>query len=59
MVGAVEFLRKAQGIKDLKDKEKIGYMIIDYLYEMDNKAESDLVAKVMAYKIKEDTDATK
>jgi hypothetical protein len=50
--GAIEFLRKAKAMS-LEDKEKICFSLINYLYEMDNETESDLVRKVMDYQIKE------
>jgi hypothetical protein len=55
MTGAIEFLRKAKAIDNLQDKEKIVFSLINYLYEMDNETEADLVRKVMDYQIKEES----
>ena len=56
MTGAIEFLRMAKAIDNLEEKEKVIFSLINYIYEMDNEHEADLVRKVMDYQIKEDTD---
>lgn len=55
MVGAVEFLRKAKAIQDddTYDGYLVGHNLIDYICGYGTINEADLVAKVMAYKIKE------
>ena len=55
MTGAIEFLRNAKAIENIKDKEKIGYMIIDYLWGVSENSTANIVSKVMDYKIKEAT----
>jgi len=52
MTGAIEFLRNAKAIENIKDKEKIGYMIIDYLWGVSENSAANIISKVMAYKIK-------
>lgn len=58
MTGAIEFLRKAKAIQDIEGVDcKITFEIINYLDGMKNApSEADLVSKVMAYEIKDDTD---
>lgn len=55
MTGAIEFLTKAKSIDNLADKEKFVISVIDYLYGKGNEGNVDIVRKVMAYQIKEET----
>jgi hypothetical protein len=47
---ATEFLQKAKAMK-LQDREQTCFSLINYLYEMDNETEANLVRKVMDYQI--------
>lgn len=61
MTGAIEFLQKAKEIcatEDFRTCEGVCFMIIDCIMGMENApSEADLVREVMAYQIKEVSDA--